>query len=211
MKRRALILGGAEAATPVAVALAPHARLALLVEDAGAGRRILRRVREVRGRARVIAGPLETSADLGARIAEAERALRRPPDLAVLCPLEDLRGPGDPLFSDQRWHRTVARGLRAPWLWLSSLLPMMATEGGAVLIILPRTELPEAPDVAATSAGLRQIARVAARVFAPSGVRVNCLRPGRGTTAEDIAGAALALLRPSPLNAQLVELDPQRW
>lgn len=83
-------------------------------------------------------------------------------------------------ISFEEWRRVMATNLDGAFLSLRSVLPKMV-RGGSIVLTASVSGSKAEPGTAAygaSKAALMQLARVAAREAAPSGVRVNAIAPG---------------------------------
>lgn len=95
------------------------------------------------------------------------------------------------------WRRLLEVNLTGAFFCTQLMARVMAEEGGGVILLLApgAAQGPSGGDVAtaAARAGLRGLARQAARELAPAGVRVQALCIDAPVDAEEVARAAVAL------------------
>lgn len=92
--------------------------------------------------------------------------------------------PGDPATMDEAvWDEQMDVNLKSAYLMLRSVLPLMVEQGGGSVVNVSSVaglRYIGKPQVAyaAGKAGLMQMTRTTAVIYAPNGVRLNCVVPG---------------------------------
>jgi len=141
------------------------------------------------------------------------------------------RTPIEHLTAEQ-WDAQMAVNARAPALCIRHALPLMA-DGGAIVNLTDTTALRARaayPAYSASKAALTAVTQSAAKALAPRGIRVNAVAPGVGLwqegvtdeqkrkmlsripmrrpgSPEDIAAAALFLIRADYITGQTLNVD----
>lgn len=167
---RAAAVALAEAgADVVAVGRRPEALEATCAEIAAAG-----------GRSRPVVADVARIDEVAAVCSELERL-----DVLVTAAGVQLRRPAlDVTAAD--WDRIVDVNLKAVFFCCQAAARRMRVGGGAIVNVTSLTEsigLPGLSAYGATKGGVAQLSRALAVEWAPYGIRVNCLAPGRFETA----------------------------
>lgn len=133
----------------------------------------------------------------------------------------------------QDWERTISINLRAPFFCIQKAAPMMRSRGAGVIInisdIAGRQPWPRFPVHSISKIGVEMLTALAALTFGPE-IRVNAIAPGpvlkpphmpdsrwqalaedlplqRTGSAEDVARAALFLIRSDYITGETIAVD----
>lgn len=83
--------------------------------------------------------------------------------------------------SNEEWEEVMAVNLKAPFMAIKSLVPLMAEEGAAIINVSSIHALATSPNIgayASTKGGLLALTRAAALELAERNIRVNTILPG---------------------------------
>ncbi|MET3353155.1 UNVERIFIED_ORG: NAD(P)-dependent dehydrogenase (short-subunit alcohol dehydrogenase family) [Xanthobacter viscosus] len=133
------------------------------------------------GEMAVRAGDVTSSTDTSAMV---QACLDRFGRIDVLVNNVGRSEPGDPATMDEEvWDAQLDVNLKSAYLMLKSVLPLMVEQGGGSVVNISSVaglRYVGKPQVAyaAGKAGLMQMTRTTAVIYAPKAVRLNCVVPG---------------------------------
>jgi NAD(P)-dependent dehydrogenase (short-subunit alcohol dehydrogenase family) len=213
--------GADSTATGGHVASGPSQRTAVVTGTSGslgaaiaealesAGHRVVR-VDKVRSSAPDLSIECDLSSPSAVRELVAELVARFQPDILINNAGLNPQGPGGSTFrleesTDESWAHTLAVNLTAPYLLMRGVIGGMRERGwGRIVNIASRAGRTFVPasnvEYSASKAGLIGLTRMVAGEYAPFGVTVNTLAPGRFTSqladsqSPDILAASMAQL-----------------